>query len=90
MKREGEIRIGEGIYRDTGCELWSKCTTCPIPLGRCPENKEPRQGRWGELNPRAAKKLESLRLAAGGDICDEGSPMNLKWKKYWADKGVSV
>ncbi len=88
--RESSIKIGEGIYRDTGCKLWPKCTDCPIDLDRCPENRESRQSRWGELNPKVAKGLEALRIVAGGDILDEGSPMNLRWKKYWADKGVSV
>lgn len=77
-------------YRDTGCKLSPKCTECPISLERCPEQIESRQWHQGELNPKAVKHLKELRIAAGGDILDEGSPMNLRWKKYWADKGVGA
>jgi hypothetical protein len=90
MEREANFRFGEGIYKDTGCELHPTCCDCTIPLERCPAQIEARHWIQGELDPRVVKHLTALRIAAGGDILDEGSPMNLRWKKYWAEKGITV
>jgi len=51
---------------------------------------ESRQWHQGELSPGVVRRLTALRVAAGGDILDEGSPMNLRWKKHWAGRGVSA
>jgi len=65
---------------------------CPLPLKDCPEQKKnERQGHpQGTTRQDVADKLRAMRLELGGDINDEGSPMNLRWRKYWADRGVSV
>ena len=78
------------MYKDTGCELSPKCTECLVLLERCPEQMESRQWHQGELSPGVVRRLTALRVAAGGDILDGGSPMNLRWKKYWADRRVSA
>ena len=91
MSKGATFNFGKGIYKDTGCELSPKCLTCLIESDRCPENKVPRQqARQGELSLKAIRQLEALRIAAGGDICDEGSPMNIRWKKYWGNEVESI
>jgi len=79
--REQVTKFGEGIYKDTGCELSTKCTECPTPLSRCPLEMESKGWIQGQLRPDVVRKLTLLRLAEGGDVCDEGSPANLRWKK---------
>ena len=78
------------IYKDTGCTLSPKCTECLIPLEKCPAQKtSERQGHpQGTLRQDVREQLAATRLTLGGDITDEGSPLNLQWKKYWADKGI--
>lgn len=72
------------VYEDTGCRLSPKCTECLIPLERCPANEPDNHHPQGELSGKARKRLQELRIGVGGDILDEGSPMNLRWRKYWA------